>query len=95
MQYVNNFWTFYKFGKFDTYFYTGGKPLAIYTAKYAENCISSIEKKLDYNIENKIQFIIFNRLSDLKQSNIGLVSDDQYNIGGVTHIIGSKVFILL
>ena len=93
VQYVNNFWTFYKFGKFDTYFYTGGKPLAIYTAKYAESCISSIEKKLDYNIENKIQFIIFNRLSDLKQSNIGLVSDEQYNIGGITHIVGSKVFI--
>jgi Tol biopolymer transport system component len=67
--------------------------LAIYTAKYAESCISSIEKKLDYNIENKIQFIIFNRLSDLKQSNIGLVSDEQYNIGGITHIVGSKVFI--
>jgi Tol biopolymer transport system component len=93
VQYVNNFWTFYKFNKFDVYFYTGGKPLAIYTAKYAESCVSSIEKKLDYNIENKIQFVVFNRLSDLKQSNIGLVSDEQYNIGGVTHIVGSKVFI--
>jgi Tol biopolymer transport system component len=93
VQYTNNFWTFYKFNKFDTYFYTGGKPLAIYTAKYAEESIAEIEKKLDYNIENKIQFVIFNRLADLKQSNIGLVSDEQYNVGGITHIIGSKVFI--
>jgi len=93
VQYTDNFWTFYRYDKFDTYFYLNGKSLAIYTAKYADLCISSIEKELDYNLENKIQFIIFNRLSDLKASNIGLVSDEQYNVGGITHIIGSKVFI--
>jgi len=93
VQYTTNFWTFYRFAKFDTYFYLNGKPLAIYTAKYANSCITSIEKKLDYNLENKIQFIIFNTLGDLKQSNIGLVSDAQYNVGGITHIVGSKVFI--
>ena len=93
VQFTNNFWTYYRFGNFDTYFYTGGKPLAIYTAKYANACISAVEKKLDYNLENKIQFVIFNRLADLKESNIGLVSDEQYNVGGITHIIGTKVFI--
>ncbi|RLD60003.1 MAG: hypothetical protein DRJ05_05440, partial [Bacteroidetes bacterium] len=37
--------------------------------------------------------IIFNNLTDLKQSNIGLVSEEQYNTGGVTHIIGKKIFL--
>lgn len=93
VQFTNNFWTFYRFEKFDTYFYTTGKPLAIYTAKFADASISAIEKKLDYNLDNKIQFVVFNRLADLKESNIGLISDEQYNVGGVTHIVGSKVFI--
>ncbi len=93
VQWWENFWTYYKFNNFDTYFYTGGKNLAIFTAKYASESIKEIEKKLDYNLENKIQFVIFNSLSDLKQSNIGLISDEQYNIGGVTHIVGSKVFL--
>jgi Tol biopolymer transport system component len=93
VQFTDNFWTFYRFNKFDTYFYLNGKTLAIFTAKFADESIKDIEDKLDYNLENKIQFIIFNRLSDLKESNIGLVSDEQYNIGGITHIVGSKVFI--
>jgi len=36
---------------------------------------------------------VFNNLTDLKQSNIGLMMNEDYNIGGITHIIGSKVFI--
>jgi Tol biopolymer transport system component len=93
VQFIDDFWTFYRFEKFDTYFYTGGKSLAIFTAKYADESIKTVEKKLDYNLGNKIQFIVYNKLGDLKESNIGLVGEEQYNIGGVTHIIGSKVFI--
>lgn len=93
VQFTDKFWTFYRFEKFDTYFYLGGKSLAIYTAKYANDNLTPIEKKLDYNIESKIQFVIYNKLGDLKESNIGLVSDEQYNIGGITHIVGSKVFL--
>lgn len=93
VQWWQNFWTFYKFNNFDVYFYTGGKNLAIFTAKYASENLKDVERKLDYNLENKIQFVVFNNLSDLKQSNIGLISDEQYNVGGVTHIVGSKVFL--
>jgi len=93
IQYSERFWTFYRFTKFDTYFYLGGKSLAIFTAKVAEPNIRRIEKMLDFTLEDKIQFVVFNKLSDLKQSNIGLVNDDKYNTGGVTHIVGSKVFL--
>jgi len=93
VQYGERFWSFYRFGQFDTYFYQGGKSLAEYTAKYATLQIKEIEKKLDFNLEEKIQFLIYNKLSDLKQSNIGLVSEEQYNIGGITYINGSKIFL--
>ncbi|NVO03892.1 MAG: PD40 domain-containing protein [Bacteroidetes bacterium] len=93
VQYNEHFWTFYRFDQFDTYFYTNGKPLAVYTAKFAEKNIAAIEKKLDITLSTKIQFVIFNTLGELKQSNIGLISNEQYNVGGTTHIVGSKVFI--
>ncbi|MCD4681476.1 MAG: hypothetical protein K8S00_13920, partial [Bacteroidales bacterium] len=83
----------YKFEKFDTYFYLNGKELAQYTAKYAERQIENIEGKLELKLNDKIQFIVFNTLSDLKQSNLGLASEDSYNTGGITHIIGRKVFL--
>ncbi len=93
VQYTNFFWTFYMFDDFDTYFYRNGKELAIFTSKYAQSYIPELEQKLESNLEDKIQFIIYNNLSDLKQSNIGLISDEHYNTGGVTHIIGNKVFL--
>ena len=93
VQYNDFLWTYYKFDEIDTYFYLNGKELAQYTARYARIQIPLIEAKLGGYLNDKIQFIIFNNLTDLKQSNIGLMTDEEYNTGGITHIIGSKVFI--
>jgi len=35
VQFNQFFWTYYKFKRFDTYFYLNGKELAVHTAKYA------------------------------------------------------------
>ena len=93
VQYQDFLWTFYKFDDFDTYFYLNGKELAQYTGRYAQQQIPLIENKMESRLDKRIQFIIFNKLSDLKQSNIGLITNETYNTGGVTHIIGSKVFL--
>jgi len=93
VQYKNFQWTFYKYDQFDVYFYLGGQELALYAAKYIEENIESIEDKLDTSLDEKMQFIVYNTLTDLKQSNIGLIQDERYNTGGVTHIIGKKVFL--
>jgi WD40 repeat protein len=93
IQYKDFLWTYYKFDKFDIYFYLNGRELAITTAKYAIEQIPVMEQKLQTGMEQKIQFIVYNNLTDLKQSNIGLASDERYNTGGITHIIGSKVFL--
>ncbi len=86
-------WLNYRLPKFDIYYYQGGGELAIYIALSANKFISEVEEKLNYTLEDKIQFIVYKSMSDLKESNIGLVSDEQYNIGGVTYIVGEKVFI--
>ena len=86
-------WFFYRFEKFNTYFYQGGDNLAYYTYRYANKQIQKMEEKLDYVLEEKAHFLIFQSLNELKESNIGLVSDEQYNVGGITHLVDNKIFI--
>ncbi|MCX6282737.1 MAG: hypothetical protein NTW31_00650, partial [Bacteroidetes bacterium] len=94
VQYNDFLWLYFKFDKFDTYYYLNGKELAQYCAEYTDKHMKEIELELQSVLEQKIQFIIFNNLSDLKQSNIGIYGDwDSYNTGGVTRIIGGKVLI--
>ncbi len=94
VQYTNFEWTFYQFKRFDAYFYKGGKELAEFTGRTADAEIDDIEKLFDYNTDGRLQFMIFNKLSDLKQSNIGLDADYQLsNTGGYTKIVGNKMLI--
>lgn len=94
VQFDERFWSFMKFKNFDTYYYLGGLELAKYTGIIADRDLAAIEQTFDYTLEGKIQFIIYNKLSDAKQSNIGLETDDNTNnIGGVTKIVGNKVFL--
>jgi hypothetical protein len=94
VQYKDFVWTYYRFPKFDVYFYLNGKELATHTSIYAQSYMAQLEKQLQITLEDKkFQFVIFNNLSDLKQSNIGLISDQQYNTGGITYIVEHKVFI--
>ena len=94
VQYNDFLWQHFRFEKFDTYFYMNGRELALYTAAYADKHIKEIETELQSSLDEKVQFIIFNTLSDLKQSNIGLFGDwDYYNTGGVTRIIGGRVLL--
>ena len=93
VQYKRFEWQFYNYKRFKTYFYSGGKNLAIYVAKEAHVALNDLEDLFDFRIDNKIEFIVYNKQSDFKQSNIGLNSDNQTNIGGVTRITGNKVFV--
>lgn len=87
------FWTYYSYDRYDVFFYEEGKDLANYVSKSAKKQIASIEKLFDYSIDNRFQFIIFNKHSDFIQSNIGLSAYEQYNTGGVTNIVGTKIIL--
>jgi Tol biopolymer transport system component len=93
VQYQDFKWNYYKFPKYEVYYNTGGKEMAIWVARTAKTEIADIEKFFDYTIEDKIQFIVYNKQEDFKQSNVGLTTDDGSNVGGVTHIVGRKVFL--
>lgn len=85
-------WKFYRYAQYETYFYTGGKELAVYTAKVARKHLQDQEDFFEYDLKDKIQFIIYNKQSHFKQSNVGL-SLENGEIGGITNIMGSKIYI--
>ncbi len=94
VQYGEKDWTFYRFKNFDTYFYLGGHEQALFIGRTADKHLDEIEKLVDYRLDGRIQFVIYNKFSDLKQSNIGLEGDEvANNTGGLTRIIGNKVLL--
>jgi len=94
VQYNNRYWKYYRFERFDVYSYENGTDLSLYVADFVEKELELIERFFDYDIEQRIIFLTYNKLSDFRQSNIGLVSEnEEYNIGGTTQIIQNKVFL--
>lgn len=93
VQYKHFIWTFYRLNRIDTYFYQGGKELAQYAASYATRELDVMERDIDYQLIEKIQFLVFNNYSDLRQSNIGLADNETYNTGGMATIVGNRVLL--
>jgi hypothetical protein len=94
VQYNEFVWSFYRYEKYDVYFNEDGRTLAEYTADYAQQIIPRLEGFFDYTMEKRIQFVVYNKLTDFRQSNIGLVTGkDEYNIGGTTSVSRNKAFL--
>jgi len=94
VQYNDFYWEYYRFERYDTYFYLDGKKLAKYASKTIDEEIKRAENYFSTNLKRRVIFLIFNKQSEFKQSNIGLISgNDLTNLGGSAKIIKNKVFI--
>ena len=95
VQYSQFEWLYYRYPKFDVYFYQQGKDIAQFVSQKSQVIIPEMERKLSITLPRRIIFIVFNRLSEFRQSNIGLENGDESNanVGGVTRIIENKVFL--
>lgn len=93
VQYQDFLWQYYRFDRLETYFYKGGRDLARYTALSAHKQMKDLEKEFDFTIDQRLQFIVYNSLTDFRQSNIGMTGEEEHNIGGVTRIVGTKIFV--
>ena len=94
VQYNDLYWEYYRFEKYDTYFCVDGKNLAKYASKVIDDEIQNIENYFKTNLKRRIIFLIFNKHSEFKQSNIGLISgNDLTNLGGTAKLIKNKIFI--
>jgi len=94
IQYKELIWQSYRLSENDVYFYEGGKELATHVAQVVPRYMKEAENRLDYVVQDRIQFIVYNTHTDFKQSNIGLVDPaSAEDIGGTARILGKKVFL--
>lgn len=93
IQYIPVDWEFYRYEKYDVFFYAGGKDLSHLAARAAQNYLKELEERFNYEMENRLQLILFNRLSDLRQSNLGTMPDAENNPGGMTRQVGNKILL--
>lgn len=94
VQFNNFYWNYFRYDRFDMYFNEGGTELAKYASEFAAKELSRVESIFDYNIDNRIIFVMYNKLSDFRQSNIGLITGTtENNIGGTFRIEKNKAFL--
>jgi len=88
------FYSLYRFNRFDVYFYPNGQELAEYVGEKVFAEITRLENYFEYSLNKRAIFLVFNKLNDFRQSNIGLVTgQESTNIGGVTPILDNKIFL--
>ncbi len=94
VQYKQMSWFYYESANFTTYYSTGGSPLARFVVQSAEKDLEEIKQVLEYAYSGKMEILVFGDLSDFNQSNVGYEQgEESYNIGGVTKVIGNKIFV--
>ncbi|MBT3244843.1 MAG: hypothetical protein HN352_16985 [Bacteroidetes bacterium] len=88
------YYSFFRFKQFDVYFHPDGQDLAKYVGEKSFQEIALLENYFEHSLSKRIIFLVFNKLSDFRQSNIGLITgQDNTNIGGTTRILDNKVFL--
>ena len=92
VQYKEFGWSYYQTEHFMVYFYLGGQDVGKFTILDAEKELTSIENQMEYKLNDPVDILVYNNLSDLKQSNIGY-GVELNNTGGTTKIIGNKMFV--
>lgn len=92
VQYKTFTWQFFESKNFVTYFYMGGQENGKYAVQYAEKVLPELEQLMEYRMKDRIEIMVYNDLSDLNQSNIG-IGTPVHNTGGQTQIIKNKMFI--
>ncbi len=75
---------------FDIYYYQYGSRLANFATRFLETEFDQITKILGYPPYYKSKIFIYNSISDLQQSNVG-IDNDQIIIGGQTDFLKSQI----
>jgi hypothetical protein len=90
IQYKKFDWQYISTLNFDIFYYEGGKEIARNAANYAEPDFKRITGQTGFTPYSKIKIIVYNSVSDMQQSNIGL-EDQSLVIGGQTNFVKSKI----
>ncbi|MCS6794947.1 MAG: hypothetical protein RMJ97_00745 [Raineya sp.] len=76
---------------FEVYYYDFGSAIADFALLYAESEFDRITTLLGHNPTAKTKLFIYNSVSDLQQSNVGLANENSRTVGGQTNFIKPKI----
>lgn len=93
VQYNQFLWKNQNFERFTVHYYPGEEKLVEYCAKTVHAELLEIEKFFDYRLEDRLDIIIFGSKAKFNQSNIGITRENSMSVGGMTRIVGSKLFV--
>lgn len=93
VQYGKFEWSYIRSENFDSYFYSGGRELATFAARVSETYLNEIETRVDHRLSGRVEIIVYNTLSDFKQTNFNVLSDQAQNPGGYSQVVSNKVFV--
>ena len=93
VQYRDFEWQVLEGNRVRIYFYTGSQKLARWLADSVHNIMQQVEEFLQLKEPDiTVNIILFNRLEELRQSNIGR-GHEFWNIGWITQLSGNKMFL--
>ncbi len=90
VQYKAFNWKYLSTANFDIYHYDYGARLANFATRFLETEFDQITKILGYPPYYKSKIFIYNSISDLQQSNVG-IDNDQVIVGGQTEFLKSQI----
>jgi hypothetical protein len=93
VQYREFDWLYFPGDHFEVYYYIGGDKFAEYVLRSAEKQLPEMEKFFDFSLDDKVQVLAYLKQSEFRQSNIGITTDEQTNLGGTARILGNKMFV--
>lgn len=90
VQHKRFYWRYLSTINFDVYYYDNGSRLANFATRFLESEFNEITDILGYTPYFKTKIFIYNSISDLQQSNVGV---DDYGVitGGQTNLFKSQV----
>ena len=92
VQYKDFDWQFYETDNFRIYFYQGGQDMGKYAIMASEKCLIEVNDLLNVKLAEKLDLIVYNDISDMYQTNIGLAEDVE-SISGTVQLKNNKLFI--
>ena len=90
IQYKPFDWFFISTPNYDIYYYQGGYDNAYVAAEIVEEDFDKITDIIGYSPYTKTKIFLYNSVSDLQQSNIG-ISDQNFSVGGQTTFLKSQI----
>lgn len=92
VQYQDFDWKYIESKNFDVYYNDGSKYLATYSAIKAEEALAIIQKQLNFKINKRIVFVVYDTHNEFQQTNV-ISSFMPEGVGGVTELFKNRVVV--